>query len=171
MSTCEPGEPLTLLYSSPEVPQHFGIHSCDNLQGTTQENNEERSSRIEGQLSDVCTAKGYNAIFYRTVQYLRLVFPQKRRNNEMKNIDLHADQVEHHERKETSSIADPRQGNDQGIEDNRNKLCVRGIRDTTLSFKQGELIAIVGKHGAGKTTLLKILSGRLICWCEQVSLH
>lgn len=106
------------------------------------------------------------------MQYLRLLFGQRRRNDEKENMDHHADQVEYLQRKEKSSIANhPRNGNDEDIEMMRKKFCVRWIHSATLSFKQGELISVVGKPGAGKTTLLKILSGRLMSGCDHVSLH
>ena len=161
MSTCEPGDEITLLYSSQQVPEHFCIR----------ENSKEHLTNNEGGLSDDHSAKGYNAIFYRTVQYLCMVFQQKRRDNEMKNTGLHSDQVEHQQHEDNSNNANLRHGNVQEVESKIGDFCVRGTHDATMSFKQGELIAIVGKHGAGKTTLLKILSGRLMCGCKQVSLH
>ncbi|KAL9959064.1 hypothetical protein ACROYT_G036145 [Oculina patagonica] len=166
VSTYEPNEPITLLYSSPEVSKHS--RSCDKLPETAQENIKDHPSSNNGRLSDDFTAKGYNAIFYRTVQYLRLVFGQRRRNNdEIENIDSHADQLKHQQRKEKFSIANPENGNDEDVEIKRNEFCLRWIHSATLSFKQGELISVVGKPGAGKTTLLKILSGRLMCGCNQ----
>ncbi len=166
MSTYEPGEPITILYSSPEVFKHSG--SCDNLPETAQENIKDHSSSNNGRLCDDYTAKGYNAIFYRTVQYLRLVFGQKRHNDETGSIDPHEDQVEHQQRRKKSSIVNPGNGNDQDVEIKRNEFCLRWIHSATLSFKQGEFISIVGKPGAGKTTFLEILSGRLMCGCNQV---
>ncbi len=36
---------------------------------------------------------------------------------------------------------------------------VRAIDDVSISFKAGEIHAIVGENGAGKSTLIKILMG------------
>lgn len=166
MPVYEPGEAITLLYSSPEDSKH--PQNYDDLQETAQENVKEHSRRNEGQLSDD-TAKGYNTIFYRTVQYLRMVFRQKHREDGAEKIDSHAERVESEEQKENHRIAHPKHDIDQHIKDKRKDICARGIHNVTLSFKQGEFIAIVGKHGAGKTTLLKILSGRLMCRCNKVS--
>ena len=126
----------------------------------------------EDRLSDDCTAKGYNAIFYRTVQYLRMVFPQKHSYNQMEKNDFHTDQVEPQGRKESYGIAPTKHVSDPDIaltSCNRSReFCARGIHNALLSFKEGEFIAIMGLHGAGKTTLLKLLSGRLTCGCKQV---
>ena len=152
MSVYEPGDTITLLYSSPEDSKH--PQSYNDVQETARDNAEEHSKRNEDQLSDDYTAKGYNMIFYRTVQYLRMVFrPQER--NENHRIARH-----------------PKHGIGQDTKDKRKAIYAqKGIHNITLSFKQGEFIAIVGKHGAGKTTLLKILSGRLKCRCNKVSSH
>lgn len=33
------------------------------------------------------------------------------------------------------------------------------MRDVSVSFKEGELVAIIGKNGSGKTTLVKLITG------------
>ena len=141
------------------------------MQETAKDNVEEHSRRNEDQLSEDYTAKGYNTIFYRTVQYLRMVFRQKHHVDDVEKIKTHADRVESEERSENYKVSHPKQCIDQDIKDKRKAIYARGIHSVTLSFKQGEFIAIVGKQGAGKTTLLKILSGRLMCRCNKVSSH
>ena len=143
-SVYELGEGLTLLYSSLKDSNH--PQSYSNVQETVEDNVKQDSKKNEDQLSDDYTAKGYNTIFYRTVQYLRMVFRQKHHNT-----------------------AHTKQGIDQDTQDKRKAICARGIHNVTLSFKQGEFIAIIGKQRAGKTTLLKILSGRSMCRCNEVS--
>ena len=165
----EADEAITLLYWSPEDPKDQ--QSYNDVQGTAQHNGEEHSRRNEDQLSDDYTAKGYNTIFYRTVQYLRMVFRQKHPVDDVENIKNQADKVDSEERNENRKMSHSKQGTDQDIKDKRKAIYARGIHNVTLSFKQGEYIAIVGKQGAGKTTLLKILSGRLMCRCNKVSSH
>ena len=168
MSVYEADEAMRLLYSSQEDPKRH--QSYNDVQETAKDSAEEHSRRNEDQrLSDDYTAKGYNTIFYRTVRYLRLVFRLKDYVDDVEKIKTQADRVESEERNENYNISHPKQGIDQDVKDIRRAIYARGIHNVTLSFKQGELIAIVGKQGAGKTTLLKILSGRLVCRCNKVS--
>ena len=165
----EANEAITILYSSQEDPKH--PQSYNKLHETAKDHVEEHSKRNEDQLSEDYTAKGYNTIFYRTVQYLQMVFRQKHHVDDIEKIKTHADRVESQELSENYKISHPKQGIDQDVMDKRKAIYARGIHNVTLSFKQGEFIAIVGKQGAGKTTLLKILSGRLMCRCNKVSSH
>ena len=136
-------------------------------------------------------AKGYNAIFYRTVQYLRMAFGANSKNHHEKRLhdqfdsekaNLYPDvekgnsenkenmkavhQVENYLREET----DDRDTNGEIFNKSRN-FFTHGIHNATLRFKQGELVAVVGKRRAGKTSLLELLSGRLICGCGEVRRH
>lgn len=139
------------------------------MQETVEDNVEQDSRKNEDQLSDDYTAKGYNTIFYRTVQYLRMVFWQNHHVEDVEKIDNHVDRLESEERNENHNTAYTKQGIDQDTQEKRKAICARGIHNVTLSFKQGEFIAIIGKQRAGKTTLLKILSGRSMCRCNEVS--
>ena len=169
MSVYEADEAITLLYSSQEDPKR--PQSYNDVQETAKDHVEEHSRRNEDPLSEEYTAKGYNTIFYRTVQYLRMVFRQKHRVDDVEKIKTHTDRVESEERSEKLKISHPKQRINQDVMDKRKAFYARGIHNVTLSFKQGEFTAIVGKQGGGKTTLLKILSGRLMCRCNKVSSH
>jgi len=169
VSVYEANEAITLLYLSQEDPKH--PQSYNDVQETAQDNAEEHSRRSEDQLSDDYTAKGYNTIFYRTVHYLRMGFRQKHNVDDLEKIKAHADRGKSEERNENHKITHLKKSIDQNIKDKRKAFYARGIHNVTLSFKQGEFIAIVGKQGAGKTTLLKILSGRSMCRCNRVSSH
>ena len=35
----------------------------------------------------------------------------------------------------------------------------RGLKDTSLTFREGEICGILGRNGSGKTTLLKLILG------------
>lgn len=149
------------------------------------QNNTNKRPSLEGeQLAHDYTAKGYNAMFYRTVQYLRMAFranTESRGDKEthsqlnLKKSDFHTKQDHSEKFKENVNAVHLEKSvkgssNDQkGMKFNISRDCpTRGIHNAKLSFKQGELVAIVGKHRAGKTTSLKLLSGRLVCGCGQV---
>ncbi|PFX30573.1 ABC transporter G family member 2 [Stylophora pistillata] len=145
-----PGEAITLLrYSSSEVSNHST--NGENLQPVVHEDFNEQSTKAEDTFSS-------NTIFYRTVQYLRLVFLQNHGYEQFESRD-----DKRSENEESSGFSrSPTQ-----IYPERRTFCTLSIKNATLGFKQGEFIAIVGKHGAGKTTLLSLLSGRLKCGCKQ----
>jgi len=171
VSVYEANEEIALLYSSPEDPKHPQTMCKNDVQETAQDSVEEHSRTSDDQLCNDYSAKGYNTIFYRTVQYLRMVFRRKHNVDDVEKIKTHADRGESEERNENHKVTHLMQGIDQNIRDKRKAMYALGIHNVTLSFKQGEFIAIVGKEGAGKTTLLKILSGRLMCRCNRVSSH
>ena len=145
------GEAITLLlYSSSQVSNHSP--SFENLEP---EDFKERSMKEEDTFSN-------NTIFYRTAQYLRLLFLQNHGNEQFKSNAICKDE-------ENSGFSHSTIRNDpERRTDGKKDSCMLRIKNTTLSFKQGEFIAIVGKHGAGKTKLLSLLSGKLKCGCKQV---
>ena len=151
------GEAITLLlYSSSQVSNHSP--SFENLEP---EDFKERSMKEEDTFSN-------NTIFYRTAQYLRLLFLQNHGNEQFKSNAICKD-VKCSENKENSGFSRSTIRNDpERRTDGKKDSCMLRIKNATLSFKQGEFIAIVGKHGAGKTKLLSLLSGKLKCGCKQV---
>ena len=151
------GEAITLLlYSSSQVSNHSP--SFENLEP---EDFKERSMKEEDTFSN-------NTIFYRTAQYLRLLFLQNHGNEQFKSNAICKD-VKCSENKENSGFSRSTTRNDpERRTDGKKDSCMLRIKNATLSFKQGEFIAIVGKHGAGKTKLLSLLSGKLKCGCKQV---
>lgn len=169
MSSCKPHEEIALLYSSSNASNHSP--NCENVQAVAQENFKERSGDT---FANDCTTKGCNTIFYRTVQYLHMVLRQNRGYNQKESNKFSTEEVERQEHKGNRGFSSPTHSNDREmgtLTSERNKhSCTLGINSATLSFKEGEFIAITGKHGAGKTTLLRLLSGRLMCGCKQVRL-
>jgi ABC-type glutathione transport system ATPase component len=157
VSTCQLDEEIILLYSSPDVSNHSPY--CANVQTVTHETSQE-------------TNKGYPNIFYRTVQYLRMVLRHNPGYNQMESNEFSTEEVERRERNENSGAFSPTHSCDQEMgtsTSERNKhSCTLGMNNVTLRFKQGEFIAIIGILGSGKTALLRLLSGRLTCECRQV---
>lgn len=50
-------------------------------------------------------------------------------------------------------------------------VVVSGLRDVTLTIREGERIGLVGHNGSGKTTLLRVLSGIYIPTHGEVSIE
>jgi len=44
-------------------------------------------------------------------------------------------------------------------EDHRHRISIRALSDITLTFENGDRIALIGGNGAGKSTLLRVLAG------------
>ena len=166
MSVCEPVEPINLVYSSPDVAEHF--HHLDKKQNNTNE----QSNMTDEHLTHQYNVKGFNAIFYRTAQYLGMPFKanvqnqgyQKLHDNQFdsKKDEFQKERDDPQIHKETSTVVP------LGHDAWKGSRSLAVIHNAMLRFNQGELVGIVGKHQAGKTTLLQLLSGRLLCGCKQV---
>ena len=153
MSSYEFDNEITLLYSSPEVISNF-----ENMQTVAQE---DLSSGLSSDRPRD-TLLGDNTTIGR-----RLNLGYDLESNEFSKEELELQQ-----RKENNRFFSPTPGDDQGMKtftSEKNKHpCTLMTNNATLSFKQGEFIAIIGKRESGKMALLRLLSGRLICGCKQV---
>ena len=67
----------------------------------------------------------------------------------------------------SESVLDLRDIKVEGL-DVPNEITTEDIYNANFTFKDGELVAVVGKNGAGKTTLLQLLCGQLTCGCGKV---
>ena len=166
MSVCEPVEPINLVYSSPNASEHF--HHLDYPERMKQANTNKQPDTSDERLTCDYNTKGFNAIFYRTAQYLGMPFKanvqsqdyQKLHDSQFdsKKDDFQKEGDDPQRHKETSTAVSLEHGSTPRT----------AIHNATLRFNQGELVSIVGKHQAGKTTSLQLLSGRLLCGCKQV---
>lgn len=170
-------EPIKLQYSTPDSSTHFKLFQ--NPEEMKESNKEKYENLKEKQLPKEYSAKGYNAMFYRTVQYLWTAFGGKRENYGRKKSyyrldserdNFHADRSDS-ECKENFKGAHVDHGFEE-LSDDQNMYCrdfpTHGIHNANLRFKRGELVAVAGIQGAGKSTLLQLLSGRMACGCGQV---
>ncbi|CAB3991959.1 ABC transporter G family member 2, partial [Paramuricea clavata] len=135
---------------------------CANVQTVTQETSQE-------------TTKAYTSIFYRTVQYLRMVLRHNPGYNQMESNEFSTEEVERRGSNENSGAFNPTHSCDKemgtSISERNKHSCTLGMNNVTLRLKQGEFIAIIGILGSGKTALLRLLSGRLKCECGQEHLN
>lgn len=179
-------ELIDLRYSTPDCSKHFQFLCDDEEVGKN--NTKKHPGMKEEKLTHDYTAKGYNAIFYRTVQYLRIAFEANIKKHWEKRLpdqfnserdNFYPDAEKGHSRsKENTNAAhqvghglreEPNDQDKNGEIFNRSRdFWTHGIHNADLKFIQGELVAVVGKRRAGKTSLLQFLSGRLVCGCEEV---
>lgn len=181
----KPDEQIDLRYSTPDCSKHFQF-LCDDKE-VDENNTKKHPGMKEEQLTHDCTAKGYNAIFYRTVQYIRMAFEANIKNHWEKRLhnqfdsergNFYPDAEKGHSRcKENMNgvhglraVSNDQDKNGEIFNRSRD-FCTHGIHNANLKFKQGELVAVVGKRRAGKTSLLQFLSGRLVCGCGEVRRH
>ncbi|XP_068751696.1 uncharacterized protein [Montipora capricornis] len=166
-----PVEPVSLQYSAPDCSQHF---------------RSEKITRRFANLEDSKISRGYETLFYGTVQYLRKalgisnkVYPANKTTSQFNDPgytkvysekrDLESQRTVSGSRVERSSeslLGDLRDIEVEAL-DVPNEITTQDIYNANLTFKDGELVAVVGKNGAGKTTLLQLLCGELTCGCGK----
>lgn len=167
-----PVEPVRLHYSTPDRFQHY--YSEVRRQKTGRYTNAE-----ENKMTHDYTSKGCN-IFYSTAEYVRAAIGARNKvypaNDTARRFYSEDSDVYSGDWRTTNAsnveLGVGRPLNYQDVRDERlnmaDAVCKKGVDNADLTFKDGEMIAVLGKSGAGKTTLLHLLCGEFACGCGQV---
>ena len=168
-----PVEPVRLHYSTPDRFPHYYSEVRGQKTGT-------HTNAEQNKMTYDYTSKGFSNIFYTTAQYLRAAFGARNKvypANETTRRFYSEDSDAYSENWRTMNASMVEHGverppNYQDIKDERlnmaDAVCMKGVDKADLTFKDGEMIAVVGKNGAGKSTLLYLLCGEFACGCGQV---